>query len=72
MNVIISFEIMNFWFKHVVNYHCFPHLDRIALKVIVSDGIVNRNIYILILIFLHKESFPKSVEQFLFATQIVS
>ena len=44
VNVIISFEIMNIWFQHVVNYHCFPHLARIALKVIVSKAIVNRNI----------------------------
>ena len=43
MNVIISFEIMNIWFQHMVNYHCFPHLARIALKVIVSKAIVNRN-----------------------------
>ena len=34
---------MNIWFQHVVNYHCFPHLARIALKVIVSKSIVNRN-----------------------------
>ena len=34
---------MNIWFQHVGYYHCFPHLARIALMVIVSKSIVNRN-----------------------------
>ena len=59
MNVIILFEIMNIWFQHVVTNHCFPQLARIALKVIVSEAIVNRNTLITEIKFFSKTSTQK-------------